>query len=336
MSQEVNQQQSDSKLLAFVNTRLDGIHRINIYGTPQGLKRLPVELIKQAEADQSHLGDYDTVHTHYRSTHPNAILASSSNEVVIGRLDLWDGEIADWASKRIELGNVAREVGESISQAIPFPKILAEVESRPGMFLRCVTYDSVAALIQGYDLATRSLFLDGFKTWLCSRTPHGHNMVWSVLLLFIAFPESKTPWQELGLPSSEEHAIRTLFSCLRDFCDAGRRDITAAPRKARLRFPVEFDPIFSDKGYWPYSIVELPDGNCYSVYFAQICSFDLPSMHDPYFAPPGLIVVPEVTIANMENAVEELYESGKFFPFLNPLDPNKLRSGALDDWPPIP
>ena len=57
--------------------------------------------------------------------------------------------------------------------------------------------------------------------------------------------------------------------------------------KAILRFPFEFDTLYTDKGYWPYALVELPGGDRYSVYFAQICGFDLPVMHDPRFAPPG-------------------------------------------------
>ena len=107
-------------------------------------------------------------------------------------------------------------------------------------------------------------------------------------------------------------------------------------QKLRLLFPIEFDPVYTDKGYWAYAIVELPDGNCYSVYFAQICSFDLPTMHDPCFAPPGLIVVPEVTVANMEMAAQELFESGRFFPFLRPVDRSQLAPCPLSDWPPIP
>jgi hypothetical protein len=106
--------------------------------------------------------------------------------------------------------------------------------------------------------------------------------------------------------------------------------------KATLRFPIEFNPLFTDKGYWAYAVVVLPNGDCYSVYFAQICSFDLPTMHDPCFAPPGLIIVPEVTIPNMERAVDELFESGKFFPFLKPLDPKRVSDCQPKDWPPVP
>lgn len=106
--------------------------------------------------------------------------------------------------------------------------------------------------------------------------------------------------------------------------------------KAILHFPVEFDSLYTDKGFWPYAIVELPNGERFSVYFAQICSFDLPTMHDPCFAPPGLIVLPEVTIPNMEKAVQELYESGRFFPFFKPIANADLRSIELMNWPPLP
>jgi hypothetical protein len=66
------------------------------------------------------------------------------------------------------------------------------------------------------------------------------------------------------------------------------------------------------------------------------CSFDLPTMHEPCFAPPGLIIVPEVTIPNMERAVRELYESGRFFPFLKPIAIADLQSIEVRNWPPLP
>jgi len=38
--------------------------------------------------------------------------------------------------------------------------------------------------------------------------------------------------------------------------------------KAILHFPVEFDRLYTDKGYWQYALVELPGGDRFSVYFA--------------------------------------------------------------------
>jgi len=103
-------------------------------------------------------------------------------------------------------------------EVMSFPEVLSDLQSRPAMFLRKVTYDSVNSCIQGFDIGTGFEFLEGFSDWLCLRATHGHNMSWSVLVLYIAFPESKTPWKNRGNPESEQHAIATLFQCLRDFC----------------------------------------------------------------------------------------------------------------------
>ena len=118
---------------------------------------------------------------------------------------------------------ISRPIGEfllTVPEAIAplIPEVLADLQSRPGMFLRKVTYDSVASCIQGFDLGTGFEFLKGFKEWLCSRATQGHNMSWPVLVLYIAFPESKTPWRNLEDPESEQKAIATLFQCLQDFC----------------------------------------------------------------------------------------------------------------------
>jgi hypothetical protein len=73
----MNSQKDHSVLLAFARTEGDGRYKINIYGTPDGLRNLASELVKQAQADQTHLAHYDTDHTHYKSNHRNAVLAPS-------------------------------------------------------------------------------------------------------------------------------------------------------------------------------------------------------------------------------------------------------------------
>lgn len=94
-----------SELLTFVTTNEDGSFKINIYGTPSGLKNLAEALLKQAGVDQStmtYLKDYDTDHTHYKPTSRDSILSPSSDEVQLGRLDLRTGELASWAKERIQ------------------------------------------------------------------------------------------------------------------------------------------------------------------------------------------------------------------------------------------
>lgn len=100
----MNLEIATSELLTFVTTKEDGSFKINIYGTPNGLKNFAEALLKQANVDQStmtYLKDYDTDHTHYKPSFPGSILSLSSDEVQLGRLDVRTGELASWAKERI-------------------------------------------------------------------------------------------------------------------------------------------------------------------------------------------------------------------------------------------
>lgn len=91
-------------LLTFVTTNENGSYKINIYGTPAGLRNLAAQLLKQADVDQqpmTYLRDYDTDHTHIKPTFATAILAPSSDELQLGRLDTRAGQLAYWAQERI-------------------------------------------------------------------------------------------------------------------------------------------------------------------------------------------------------------------------------------------
>ncbi|MEM8736161.1 MAG: hypothetical protein AAGG44_18165 [Planctomycetota bacterium] len=82
----------------------DGSFKINLYGTPQGLRNLAEALLKQANVDQSpmtYLKDHDTDHTHYKTGYEGSILSPSSDEIQLGRLDLRTGDLASWADDRI-------------------------------------------------------------------------------------------------------------------------------------------------------------------------------------------------------------------------------------------
>ena len=86
----MNPPSDPATLLTFVTTNEDGSYKINIYGTPAGLRNLAAQLLKQADVDQqpmTYLRDYDTDHTHIKPTYATAILAPSSDELQLGRLD---------------------------------------------------------------------------------------------------------------------------------------------------------------------------------------------------------------------------------------------------------
>lgn len=222
----MNSESENTKLYVSFSTDLDR-PGVQVYGTPEGLIALATQLIEIANLDQESKDIRDpAVHFHICPGSASWLMAQST-ELTIGRMDhRLDGSTA-WFEAALDQ---QRERLDPASKAMAedhrsFPDVLSALETRTGMFLQRVTYDSVAACVQGYDMGTHFQFLDGFKEWLCSRTKRGHNMGWPVLVLFIAFPESTTPWTSVGPGTeggqrdSEQHAIDTLFVCLRAFCE---------------------------------------------------------------------------------------------------------------------
>jgi hypothetical protein len=77
------------------------------------------------------------------------------------------------------------------------------------------------------------------------------------------------------------------------------------------------------KGCRSDGIVSLSDGTTYSVYFIDPVRLqqDLEEeveLGSPFLAPPGLIVIPELTRSAMENAIAQLWKRG-YFDALKPL-----------------
>ncbi|GAA6623706.1 hypothetical protein [Scytonema sp. NUACC26] len=81
------------------------------------------------------------------------------------------------------------------------------------------------------------------------------------------------------------------------------------------------------KGCRNDGIVLCEDGKTYSVYFIDPIRLqqDLEEEEElgsPFLAPPGLIVLPELTRSAMENAIEQLWKQGHFDVF-KPLSEEK-------------
>ncbi|MCL1465477.1 hypothetical protein [Argonema galeatum] len=77
------------------------------------------------------------------------------------------------------------------------------------------------------------------------------------------------------------------------------------------------------KGHRSDGIVRCRDGKTYSVYFYDPIRLqqDLDEeveLGSPFLAPPGLIVLPELTRPAMENAIAQLWKQG-YFDALKPL-----------------
>ena len=93
----------------------------------------------------------------------------------------------------------------------------------------------------------------------------------------------------------------------------------------RVLFPAGFDEraaIETPLKGWLSAQVELDDGGRYAVYFSDPMRLhqdvdDAVHNGKPCFAEPGLIIVPEVTVQAIQDAVQFLWEQG-FFASLKP------------------
>jgi hypothetical protein len=99
-----------------------------------------------------------------------------------------------------------------------------------------------------------------------------------------------------------------------------------ASQKPELIFEGGFDEREAlecrDRGYRSHVCVKFSNGECYPVVFYDPVRLqqDLEGeakMGNPFIAEPGLIVLPEVTLDNMNKAVWQLAENG-FFESLRP------------------
>ena len=77
----------------------------------------------------------------------------------------------------------------------------------------------------------------------------------------------------------------------------------------------EFEMTF--RGYLPDVVVELSDGTRHRLAFVDLSRLqqtleDNVSIGRPYYVEPGLVVLPEVTLGTIEQAVHGLHEEGYF------------------------
>ena len=93
------------------------------------------------------------------------------------------------------------------------------------------------------------------------------------------------------------------------------------PNHTILSFTCDFDERteweIQQKGWFERAVARLPDGSTVPICFwdpvrlTQDLEADLKSGRS-CIAEPGMIVIPEVTVKNMQAAVEELYNAGYF------------------------
>src|SRR5947209_2988672 len=92
------------------------------------------------------------------------------------------------------------------------------------------------------------------------------------------------------------------------------------------------------RGYLSHVFVATADGRLYPVLFYDAVRLqqdleDEAKHGRPFIADPGMIVLQEVTLEAMQQAVERLANED-VFDYLTPMAEEELRSEELHDWPP--
>src|SRR5215831_7158032 len=98
-----------------------------------------------------------------------------------------------------------------------FPENLHRVFTHPGMYVHPVSFGTVTALVEGYDMALHGGLLFGFDEWLVVKVGGGNNLAWPALVLDLAFPGKGNPRKRLGRAKNEEVAINALSKLLEEF-----------------------------------------------------------------------------------------------------------------------
>ena len=80
--------------------------------------------------------------------------------------------------------------------------LLKSISERPDMYLRRVDFDVAAAYLAGLDAG--SGVLGGFHEWAVVRADRGDNLTWCQLALYVLYPDSPDPSQELD--ALEDHS----------------------------------------------------------------------------------------------------------------------------------
>jgi hypothetical protein len=98
-------------------------------------------------------------------------------------------------------------------------QLIAAIAQRPGMFTGRVSYERMAQFLNGYDFGVQRAGgrgFNGIRDWLLDRLGHASNLVWTSIVLQIAFP-GQDLYPDALPPEQDEHALSVLFTLLDEF-----------------------------------------------------------------------------------------------------------------------
>lgn len=99
--------------------------------------------------------------------------------------------------------------------ALPYD--LDHVRRCASMWILAPSFDTMAAFVQGADMAANRGILTGFREWLVVKVGWGSDVGWTELVLALAFPGSECPRAELAKLTDQTREIECLFELLEDF-----------------------------------------------------------------------------------------------------------------------
>ena len=104
------------------------------------------------------------------------------------------------------------------------PEVLEHVRRSPRIFVNRLDFDTVAALVKGFDLATDGGLLCGFREWLIVRVGDGDSISWDGLVRLLAFSDSADVIVEQDDELRHKQAIDVMFDLISEFRSVRKAD----------------------------------------------------------------------------------------------------------------
>ncbi|WP_437896392.1 hypothetical protein [Sorangium sp. So ce124] len=97
------------------------------------------------------------------------------------------------------------------------------------MYLSNVSYSTIVAFVEGYDLALCGGFLVGFREWLIVKLDDGNNLSWSALVLSLMGRVGERSSAEVESAEGQSAVIEFLFDTFEKFL--GEREAPSGLRR---------------------------------------------------------------------------------------------------------
>ncbi len=103
------------------------------------------------------------------------------------------------------------------------PHVFEIVLTKPDMCLPVTNYDTAVSFILGANSACLCDCLEGFREWLMIKIGIDSNLMWTELVLALAFPNSESPRAELDNLTNHLPVLNFLHELLTEFWDVKKQ-----------------------------------------------------------------------------------------------------------------